>query len=100
MDICPKCGLPKQACVCEDIAKSEQRIQVSVVKKKFGKMATTISGLEKGMDIKKIARELKEELGCGGTIKDNVIELQGDHRRKIKPILVEIGFNENSIISD
>ena len=63
-------------------------------------MATTISGLEKGMDIKKIARELKEELGCGGTIKDNVIELQGDHRRKIKPILVEIGFNENSIISD
>lgn len=100
MDICPKCGLPKQACVCEEIAKSEQRIQVSMVKRKFGKMTTIISGLEKGMDIKKIARELKEELGCGGTVKDNVIELQGDHRRKIKPILVEMGFNEDSIISE
>lgn len=92
--------MPKQACVCEDIAKSEQRIQVSVVKKKFGKLATLVSGFEKGMDIKKIAKELKEGLGCGGTIKDNIIELQGDHRRKIKPILVEIGFNESSIISD
>ncbi len=71
-----------------------------MVKRKFGKMTTIISGLEKGMDIKKIARELKEELGCGGTVKDNVIELQGDHRRKIKPILVEMGFNEDSIISE
>lgn len=98
MDICPKCGLPKQACVCEEIAKSEQRIQVTTVKKKFGKLVTLVSGIEKGIDIKKIARELKEQLGCGGTIKDNVIELQGDHRRKIKPILVSLGFSENTII--
>ncbi|MBS3091984.1 stress response translation initiation inhibitor YciH [Candidatus Pacearchaeota archaeon] len=98
MDICPKCGLPKQACVCEEIAKSEQRIQVTTIKKKFGKIVTLVSGIEKGIDIKKIARELKEQLGCGGTIKDNVIELQGDHRRKIKPILVSLGFSENTII--
>ncbi|MBI2628539.1 stress response translation initiation inhibitor YciH [Candidatus Pacearchaeota archaeon] len=98
MDICPKCGLPKQACVCEEIAKSEQRIQVTTIKKKFGKIVTMVSGIEKGIDIKKIARELKEQLGCGGTIKDNVIELQGDHRRKIKPILVSLGFSENTII--
>ncbi len=98
MDICPKCGLPKQACVCEEIAKSEQRIQVTTIKKKFGKIVTLVSGIEKGVDVKKIARELKEQLGCGGTIKDNVIELQGDHRRKIKPILVSLGFSENTII--
>ena len=98
MDIFPKCGLPKQACVCEEIAKSEQRIQVTTIKKKFGKIVTLVSGIEKGIDIKKIARELKEQLGCGGTIKDNVIELQGDHRRKIKPILVSLGFSENTII--
>ncbi|MFA6023214.1 MAG: stress response translation initiation inhibitor YciH [Candidatus Pacearchaeota archaeon] len=101
MDICPKCGLPKQACVCEEIAKSEQRIQVSVVKKKFGKMATLVSGIEKGIDIKKIAKELKAELGCGGTIQDgDIIELQGDHRRKIKPALIRLGFSESSIISN
>ena len=97
MDICPKCGLPKQACVCEDIAKSEQRIQVSTVKRKFGKMTTLVAGFDKGIDIRKIAKDLKAELGCGGTIKDNTIELQGDHIRKIKPILIELGFSEDSI---
>lgn len=97
MDICPKCGLPKQACVCEEIAKSEQRIQVKTEKKKFGKLVTVVSGMEKGIDIKQMARELKSELGCGGTIKNKVIELQGDHTRKIKPVLVRLGFPESSI---
>lgn len=97
MDICPKCGLPKQACVCEEIAKSEQRIQLTTTKKKFGKVVTLVSGIEKGIDIKKIAKDLKAELGCGGTVKDNVIELQGDHIRKIKPILIRLGFSESSI---
>ena len=86
--------------MCEDIAKSEQRIHVTISKRKFGKFATIVSGFEKGIDIKKIAKELKAELGCGGTIREGEIELQGDHRRKIKPILVELGFNESSIISD
>ncbi len=99
MDICPKCGLPKQACVCEEIAKSEQRIQVTTVKKKFGKISTVVSGFDKSIDIKKIAKELKAELGCGGTVKDNVVELQGDHLRKIKPLLVSLGFSESSISS-
>lgn len=97
MDICPKCGLPRQACVCEEIVKSEQRIQIATTKKKFGKIVTLVSGMEKGVDIKKVAKELKEELGCGGTIKDNVIELQGNHTKKIKPILVKLGFSESSI---
>ena len=97
MDICPKCGLPKQACVCEEIAKSEQRIQINTVKRKFGKMTTVISGMEKGMDLKKIAKSLKEVLGCGGTVKGNEIELQGDHMKKIKPLLIKMGFENNSI---
>ena len=76
MDICPKCGLPIQACVCENIAKSEQRIQVTTVKRKFGKITTVVSGFDKSIDI------------------------QGDHRRKIKLLLVELGFNEDSIASE
>lgn len=97
MDICPKCGLPMQACVCEEIAKGEQRIQITTVKKKFGKINTVVSGIEKGMDLKKIAKTLKEDLGCGGTIKGSEIELQGDHRRKVKQTLVELGFSEDLI---
>jgi len=58
---------------------------------------TVVSGFESGIDVKKIAKALKNELACGGTYKDNTIELQGDHRKKIKEILVKLGFEEESI---
>lgn len=97
MEICPKCGLPKQACVCEQIVKSAQKIQITTDKKKYGKIVTVISGFEKDIEIKKIAKSLKNRLACGGTYKDNVVELQGDHRKKVKPILIDLGFDESSI---
>jgi len=96
MDICPKCGLPIQACVCEEIAKSDQNIEVKIEKKKFGKISTIVLGL-KDVDIKDIAKKLKEKLACGGTIKNNVVDLQGDHRNKIRQTLVEMGFESNKI---
>jgi len=97
MEICPKCGLPKQACVCEQIDKSSQRINVTTDKKRYGKVVTLIKGFDKSIDIKKLAKTLKNELACGGTAKEDFIELQGDHLRKIKEILVKQGFDENSI---
>ncbi|PJE81540.1 stress response translation initiation inhibitor YciH [Candidatus Pacearchaeota archaeon CG10_big_fil_rev_8_21_14_0_10_32_42] len=97
MEICPKCGLPMQACVCEQIVKSSQRIKVTTDKKRYGKIVTVVTGFESGIDVKKIAKALKNELACGGTYKDNIIELQGDHTRKIKELLVKLGFEENSI---
>ena len=86
-----------QACVCEQIVKSSQKIQITTDKKKFGKIVTIISGFETGMDIKKIAKSLKNELACGGTFKDNIIELQGDHTKKVKAILIKLGFEDESI---
>ena len=97
MEICPKCGLPEQACVCEQIVKSSQRIKITTDKKRYGKIVTVVSGFENGIDVKKIAKALKNELACGGTHKDNVIELQGDHRGKIKSLLIGLGFEEDSI---
>jgi translation initiation factor 1 len=96
MDICPKCGLPIQACVCTEIAKTEQQIEIKTIKKKFGKISTLVYGL-RDVDIKEIAKKLKEKLACGGTVKDGVIELQGDHRHKVKPFLVQLGFSESQI---
>ena len=96
MEICPKCGLPIQACVCEEIGKSEQNIRVEKEKRRYGKIITLVSGF-RDIDIKNIAKELKQGLACGGTVKGNIIELQGDHQGKIKPILVELGFSEDSI---
>lgn len=98
MEVCPKCGLPKEACVCETLAKEKQRIKVSLEKKRYGKLSTIIEGIaDKNIDMKKIARELKSELACGGTIKDNKIELQGNHIRKVKEKLVNLGFQAETI---
>src|SRR3989304_8737596 len=96
MEICPKCGLPLQACVCEQIVKSAQKIKVTTDKKKFGKIVTIVTGFE-GVDIKKIAKALKNELACGGTLEGGKVEQQGDHVKKIKPALVKLGFDEESI---
>ena len=97
MEIDPKTGLPVQAMEWEDLAKSSQRIKVTTDKKRYGKIVTVVSGFDKGIDIRKTAKALKNELACGGTFKDNQIELQGDHTKKIKPILLKIGFTEDSI---
>ena len=97
MDICPKCGLPIQACVCGEIAKTQQKISVKTEKRRFGKISTMVSGFDDGVDIKNLAKKLKSELACGGTVKNKVIELQGNHRGKIKPILVEMGFDGKQI---
>ncbi len=97
MEICPKCGLPKQACVCEQIEKSSQKIRVTTDRKRYGKIVTVVTGFGGGIDIKQIAKDLKNRLACGGTYKDNAIELQGDHRKKIKEELVRLGFDADSI---
>jgi len=96
MEICPKCGLPMQACVCEKIAKGSQNIKVSTAKKRYGKYVTIVSGLS-GVDVKEIAKALKNELACGGTYRNGEVELQGDHRKKIKDALVKLGFDPEAI---
>lgn len=97
MEICPKCGLPQQACVCEQIVKGSQKIKITTDKKRYGKIVTVISGFDTGVDIKRIAKTLKNKLACGGTHKDGVIELQGDHRQEAKKLLIKEGFDEESI---
>lgn len=83
--------------MCEQIVKSSQRITVATDRKRYGKIVTVVSGFDSGVDVKKIAKALKNELACGGTHKDNIIELQGDHRKKIKQHLVQLGFEEEAI---
>jgi translation initiation factor 1 len=85
------------ACVCGEIAKTQQNIEVSTEKRRFGKVNTIITGFDDGVDIKAIAKKLKEKRACGGTMKNNQIELQGNHKGFIKPILVSEGFSEEQI---
>jgi len=97
MEIDPKTGLPIQAMEWEDLAKSSQKIKITTDKKKYGKIVTLVGGFGKGIDMKKIAKALKNELACGGTYENNTVELQGDHTKKIKQTLVKLGFKEDSI---
>jgi translation initiation factor 1 len=94
LEICPKCGLPQAACVCSDIAKTQQEVLVTIEKRRFGKVNTIISGFDDGVDTKAIAKILKAKRACGGTVKNKQIELQGNHKGFIKPILVSEGFDE------
>ncbi len=96
MTICPNCGLPSEACVCQEIAKKQQDIVIRTEKRRFGKIITIVAGLD-GVDIKEMGKKLKAKLACGGTIKNNEIELQGDHRGKVKKALLGEGFDENQI---
>ena len=97
-EICTKCGLPKELCVCEQIAREKQRIVVSTEKRKFGKINTIITGIdEKDIDLKDVAKKLKSKFACGGTAKDGVVELQGDHRQRAKEELISLGFEPQSI---
>ena len=91
-EVCHKCGLPKDLCVCETIAKEEQQIKVRVVKRRFGKLMTLVEGFDSDIKLKEITKSLKSKLACGGTLKNKVIELQGDHREKVKQELEKIGF--------
>ena len=97
MEIDPKTGLPVEAMAWDDLAKKDQRIKVLSDKKRYGKVVTIVKGFDKGTDVKSLAKSLKNELACGGTSKDDIIELQGDHTKRIKPILVSLGFGEDSI---
>lgn len=58
-----------------------------------GKGVTLITGLPLNQeDLKTLAKELKQLCGTGGTVKEGVIEIQGEHREKLKPVLEKRGF--------
>jgi len=92
-DICEVCGLPKEICVCEDIAREQQKISIVLDKRRYGKMMTVVEGINPNdLDINALVSNLKSVCACGGTIKEGRIELQGDHRNKVKETLEKMGF--------
>jgi len=97
MDIDPKIGLPNEASVFEEIAKGEQKINVSTTAKRYGKLVTLVSGFDKTIDVKGVAKALKEKLACGGTVKNGVIELQGNHKKQMVQTLSQLGFTSVSV---
>src|SRR5690606_2917062 len=58
-----------------------------------GKGVTLVDGVPENPDqLKLLAKQLKQLCGTGGSVKDGVIEIQGDHRQKLKPVLEARGY--------
>lgn len=68
------------------------RLQLETKGRK-GKGVTTIRGIEEtGAELKIRAKKLKQLCGTGGSVKNTIIEIQGDHRDKLKSHLEGLGF--------
>ena len=63
------------------------------VKGRKGKTVTTVSGVPASeSDIQALASDLKRHLGTGGSVKDGIILIQGDHRNKLVQLLEDRGY--------
>src|SRR5438046_9644849 len=82
----------------KELDKSETHLVVRVEFRGWGKPMTIIQGLpETGRSLDEVAHRLKGRLATGGTAKEGVIMLQGDHRTRITDGLVNMGFKEDDL---
>ena len=87
--------------MCQTIAKEAQKVKVTVIQKRYGKYMTVIKGIDTAkIDVKDLLKKLKSRLACGGTYKHEEIELQGDHRHRVKELLIKEGFPKEIIKTD
>lgn len=95
--MCPGCNKPVAKCTCQQ----KQRVPagdgivrlIRETKGRKGKGVTLITGLplaEEGL--KKLAKSLKQKCGSGGSLKNGVIEIQGDHRDMLESELGSLGY--------
>lgn len=90
--------MPKELCVCQEIAREQQRISIYSIKRKYGKIVTIVEGIdEKQLNIKELTKNLKSKLACGGTSKEGRIELQGNHKARARDVLVGMGFSDEMV---
>ena len=98
--VCERCGQLESACSCPPVVAEpvrippgEQTARLKVEKRPKGKVVTAVSGLDSvGNDLTELAAKLKSRCGVGGTVKEGVIELQGDHLASAEVALKAIGY--------
>ena len=95
--VCPKCRLPTSTCRCGKEEPATAGDGIARVRRETkgrgGKTVTSVSGVPLGGEaLRNLATDLKRRCGTGGTAKDGVIEIQGDHRETIVAELSRRGF--------
>ncbi len=96
--MCPNCSNPIDKCTCSEQVPEYQGDGIVRISKETkgrkGKAVTLITGIPlPPADLKKLARKLKNTCGAGGSLKDGIIEIQGDHREKILQELKKQNYN-------
>lgn len=96
---CDRCAKPIDACRCPRAADgaiclpSDQRVRVSRERRGGGKWVTIITGLDpKANDLGAMLKRMKALCASGGSLQDEHIELQGDHREKVLAQLLQLGY--------
>jgi translation initiation factor 1 len=96
---CPRCGWPIDSCACAKKDETAgplagQRVRVSRSSAgRGGKTVTLVAGLEGGDAVlAPLAKKLKARCGAGGTVKDGVVEIQGDHVETVIALLAAEGY--------
>ena len=99
--ICPGCRKPVSDCACKKKRpkngirfKRDGIIRIRrEVKGRKGKTVTTVSGFDvDAAELKGLGKQLKQHCGTGGSVKDGMIVIQGDHRKRIETFLSQAGF--------
>lgn len=77
-----------------DLPPNQQNLRVQATRKgRKGKTVTVITGFQsKSETLAELLKQLKNQCGSGGTIKDNTLEIQGDHKEKVVQILTNLGY--------
>ena len=94
---CPHCGRALAECACRSSPRAARGDGIVRLRREVqgrrGKTVTTISGVPLPEDrLRDLAGELKRLCGTGGSAKDGVIEIQGDHRDGIRAALEARGY--------
>ncbi|QHE85709.1 translation initiation factor Sui1 [Hydrogenophaga sp. BPS33] len=97
--MCPDCRQPVAQCVCKQLARAapagDGTVRVSrETKGRGGKAVTLVKGVPLDADaLAALGKQLKATCGTGGTVKDGVIEIQGDHVEKVMAALKAKGHS-------
>lgn len=94
---CERCGKSESDCQCApqtepSVPPDKQTARLVVEKRKRGKLVTVVRELDDDASLVELLAKLKAACGAGGTAKEGVLEIQGDHLQRVKAILLDAGY--------